>query len=145
MDISVIDKPFLSLQDFMSLMKMADKLFTPSLSENIDLVIYSEKLYTHASFVVCSEENAVRGFTAFYKNVDAKQLYVTLICVNKQFQGQGLGSKMLKGLDALKSEGFETIALEVSKTNENAYHLYKKCGFSEKEDKGKKVLMLKEL
>ena len=102
-------------------------------------------MYAHASFVVCSDEKDVKGFTAFYKNVEAKQLYVTLICVDKQLQGQGLGSKMLETLESLKSEGFEAVALEVLKTNQTAYHFYKKHGFIEQEDRGEKFLMRKTL
>lgn len=102
-------------------------------------------MYAYASFVVCRDGKDVKGFTAYYKNVDAKQLYVTLICVDKQLQGQGLGSKMLEILESLKDEGFEAIALEVVKTNQTAYHFYKKQGFIEQEDRGKKFLMRKTL
>lgn len=102
-------------------------------------------MYAHASFVVCSDEKDVKGFAAFYKNVGAKQLYITLICVDKQLQGKGFGGKMLEVLESLKCEGFETIALEVVKTNQTAYHFYKKQGFIEQEDRGKKFLMRKTL
>ena len=145
MDISIFDKPFLSNECFGSLMKEADKLFTPPISEGIDLKAYSEKLYAYASFVVCRDGKDVKGFAAFYKNVDAKQLYVTLICVDKQLQGQGLGGKMLEVLESLKGDGFDTIALEVVKTNQTAYHFYKKHGFIELEDRGEKFLMRKTL
>ena len=52
---------------------------------------------------------------------------------------------MLEVLESLKCEGFETIALEVVKTNQTAYHFYKKQGFIEQEDRGKKFLMRKTL
>ena len=97
------------------------------------------------TLVVCRDGKDVKGFTAYYKNVDAKQLYVTLICVDKQLQGQGLGSKMLEILESLKDEGFEAIALEVVKTNQTAYQFYKKHGFIELEDRGEKFLMRKTL
>lgn len=145
MDVRILNSSFWSKESFLLLIKEADKLFTPPISEGIDLKAYSEKLYAHASFVVCSDEKDVKGFTAFYKNVEAKQLYVTLICVDKQLQGQGLGSKMLETLESLKSEGFETVALEVLKTNQTAYHFYKKHGFIEQEDRGEKFLMRKTL
>lgn len=102
-------------------------------------------MYAYASFVVCRDGKDVKGFAAFYKNVDANQLYVTLICVDKQFQGKGFGGIMLEVLESLKCEGFETIALEVVKTNQTAYHFYKKQGFIEQEDRGKKFLMRKTL
>lgn len=102
-------------------------------------------MYAYASFVVCRDGKDVKGFAAFYKNVDANQLYVTLICVDKQFQGQGFGGKMLEILESLKDEGFEAIALEVVKTNQTAYQFYKKHGFIELEDRGEKFLMRKTL
>lgn len=144
MDIRTLNSSFWSKESFLLLMKKADKLFTP-ISEGIDLKAYSEKLYAYASFVVCRDGKDVKGFTAYYKNVDAKQLYVTLICVDKQLQGQGLGSKMLEILESLKDEGFEAIALEVVKTNQTAYQFYKKHGFIELEDRGEKFLMRKTL
>lgn len=130
---------------FPSFDKRGRYIIYPPISAGIDLNAYSEKLYAHASFVVCSDEKDVKGFTAFYKNVEAKQLYVTLICVDKQFHGQGIGSQMLETLESLKSEGFETVALEVLKTNQTAYHFYKKHGFIEQEDRGEKFLMRKTL
>lgn len=145
MDVRILNSSFWSKEGFLLLMKKADKLFTPPISEGIDLKAYSEKLYAYASFVVCRDGKDVKGFAAFYKNVDAKQLYVTLICVDKQLQGQGLGSKMLEILESLKDEGFEAIALEVVKTNQTAYTFYKKNGFVEQEDRGLKFLMQKEL
>ena len=145
MDVRILNSSFWSKEGFLLLMKKADKLFTPPISEGIDLKAYSEKLYAYASFVVCRDGKDVKGFAAFYKNVDANQLYVTLICVDKQFQGKGFGGKMLEVLESLKCEGFETIALEVVKTNQSAYHFYKKQGFIEQEDRGKKFLMRKAL
>lgn len=145
MDVRILNSSFWSKEVFLLLMKKADKLFTPPISEGIDLKAYSEKLYAYASFVVCRDGKDVKGFTAYYKNVDAKQLYVTLICVDKQLQGQGLGSKMLEILESLKDEGFEAIALEVVKTNQTAYQFYKKHGFIELEDRGEKFLMRKTL
>lgn len=145
MDVRILNSSFWSKEGFLLLMKKADKLFTPPISEGIDLKAYSEKLYAYASFVVCRDGKDVKGFAAFYKNVDAKQLYVTLICVDKQLQGQGLGSKMLEILESLKDEGFEAIALEVVKTNQTAYQFYKKHGFIELEDRGEKFLMRKTL
>lgn len=145
MDVRILNSSFWSKEGFLLLMKKADKLFTPPISEGIDLKAYSEKLYAYASFVVCRDGKDVKGFTAYYKNVDAKQLYVTLICVDKQLQGQGLGSKMLEILESLKDEGFEAIALEVVKTNQTAYQFYKKHGFIELEDRGEKFLMRKTL
>lgn len=145
MDIKIQDNTFLSKDDFKLLMKKADKLFTPPISDVIDLDTYSEKLYTYANFVVCYDEKKIDGFIAFYRNVTEKQLYITLICVDKVCQQQGVGSQMLDVLSSLKNEGFSSIGLEVVKENLNAYNFYKHHGFVEQEDRGEKLLMQKEL
>lgn len=111
----------------------------------IDLEAYSHKLYTYASFVICVNKNEVIAFTAFYKNIEAKQLYVSLICVDKSFQQRGIGKAMFDILSTFRSKGFESIGLEVVKSNAPAYGFYKKYGFVEQEDRGEKLLMIKEL
>lgn len=131
--------------EFLKLMEKTSKLFTPPLSEVIDLEVYSEKVYTYASFVVCYDEKKINGFIAFYRNITEKQLYITLMCVDKVCQQQGVGSKMFEVLFSLKKDGFCSVGLEVVKTNLNAYHFYKHHGFIELEDRGKKFLMHKEL
>ena len=136
---------FLSKDKFKSLMQKVDKHFTPPVSEEIDLAVYSEKLYAHASFVVAEENKEVIGFTAFYLNIEAKQLYIPLICVDPNCQNHGIGGKMLETLAQMAADGFHSIGLEVKKTNDVAYRFYKKHGFVEQEDRGKKFLMLKRL
>ena len=130
-------------ESFLQLMKKTSKLFTPPISEVADLESYSHKLYTHASFVVCCAVDGVRAFTAFYKNMEAKQVYISLICVEKKLQSQGIGTEMLAMLSNLSVEGFTSIGLEVVKANVGAYQFYKKHGFKEQEDRGEKFLMIK--
>ena len=132
-------------ETFFALMEKVDGLFAPPISEATDLEVYSDKLYTRASFVICRNGNEITAFTAFYKNREAKQLYISLICVDKSFQRQGLGKQMLDMLSGLKAEGFESIGLEVVKTNISAYNFYKKYGFVEQEDRGLKFLMVKNI
>lgn len=132
-------------ESFLQLMKKASKLFTPPISEVIDIEEYSHKLYSRASFAVCWEVGKIKAFTAYYKNKEARQLYVSLICVAEDFQRRGLGRRMLDMLASLKKESFSSICLEVVKTNKKAYTFYKKYGFVEQEDRGLKLLMQKKL
>ena len=145
MKLNICNKPFLSEKEFYHLMERVNLLFTPPISDAVDLRVYSHKLYTHASFIICKESNNIIGFTAFYKNKEEKQLYVSLICVESSCQSLGVGGKMLAMLSSLKTEGFYSIGLEVVKTNKGAYNFYKKHGFIEHEDRGKKILMHKML
>ena len=131
--------------EFLKLMEKTSKLFTPPLSEVIDIEEYSHKLYSRASFSVCWEVGKIKAFTAFYKNQEARQLYVSLICVAEDFQHRGLGRRMLDMLASLKKESFSSIGLEVVKTNKKAYTFYKNYGFVEQEDRGLKLLMQKKL
>lgn len=113
------------------------------LSDSVDLGAYSEKLYNHALFVAAEDNGEIIGLTAYYRNSEANQLYIPLICVDSSSRSRGVGSMMLSRLTELSAEGFCSIALEVKKTNILAYQFYKKHGFIEKEDRGEKSLMVK--
>ncbi len=145
MEIKMYDRPFLSEDEFLPLMESISGLFTPPILLGAELQAYSRKLYARAHFLACREGNKTIAFAAFYKNEVARQLYVSLICVDEKNQRQGLGRRMLEMLASLKSEGFVSIGLEVVKTNTKAYRFYKKQGFKEQEDRGEKFLMVKEL
>lgn len=52
------------------------------------------------------------------------------LIVEKSFQGQGLGQKLLLwGMNHIKEQGYEEIILHVAKWNQNAVKLYLKNGF----------------
>lgn len=52
------------------------------------------------------------------------------LIVNKLFQGQGLGEKLLLwGLNHIKEQGYDEIILHVAEWNQNAVQLYLKNGF----------------
>lgn len=142
-EIKTYDSSFFAKDVFMSLMQKVNLYFTPPLSDSVDLGAYSEKLYKHASFVAAEDDGKIIGITAYYRNSEANQLYIPLICVDPYFQSCGVGSMMLSRLTELSTEVFCSIALEVKKTNKLAYHFYKKHGFIEKEDRGEKSLMVK--
>ena len=142
-EIKTYDSTFLSKDAFMSLMQKVNLCFTPSLSDSIDLGAYSEKLYNHASFVTAENNGEIIGLTAYYRNIEACQLYIPLICVDSFLRGCGVGSMMLSRLKELSADGFSSIALEVKKSNISAYQFYKKHGIIEKEDRGEKLLMEK--
>lgn len=134
-----------SKEYFFSLMQKVNSFFSPPISDSIDLKAYSEKLYIYAYFVIALKDDEVIGFTAFYKNNETKQLYIPIICVNPNFQSEGIGGRMLQTLEHMSSEGFNCIGLEVRKKNEKAYMFYKKHGFEEKEDRDLKYYMEKSL
>lgn len=94
------------------------------------------------------EEDELLGFTAYYLNSANHQIYVTLICVDSIHQAHGIGGKMLEYLVArIQTEDklYNTIALEVNKQNGKALRFYQKQGFKEQEDRGEKLLMVKNI
>lgn len=53
------------------------------------------------------------------------------LIIEKSFQGQGLGQKLLLwGMNHIKEQGYEEIILHVAEWNQNAMKLYLKNGFS---------------
>lgn len=142
-EIKTYNSAFLIEEAFISLMQKVSAYFYPPLSNSVDLGAYSEKLYNYASFVTAEENGDIIGLTAYYRNNEACQLYIPLICVDPSSQSRGIGGKMLKQLTELSAEGYHSIALEVRKTNVSAYQFYKKHEFIEKEDRGEKFLMVR--
>ena len=126
-------------------MRINNYFTPPFFSDNIDTETYCEKLYTKASLLLVEEENELIGFTAFYLNNNIKQLYIPIIGVDNKCRNLGVGSKMIKYLEAYKAEEYRSIGLEVKKSNENAYKFYRKNGFVEAEDRNEKILMIKVL
>jgi ribosomal protein S18 acetylase RimI-like enzyme len=75
----------------------------------------------------------VKGKTAGFLQIsylNKTQLHLDYIAVDRAFQGQGIGSRVLRKLIAKASaNGMSDIILEVRSDN-NAYCLYKRLGFS---------------
>lgn len=119
--------------------------FTPPLSSEVSLDEYADKLAAHANFIVCTEGFNIIGYVAFYKNDKLKQLYIPLICVFDNYQHKGIGTKMLNRLVDDYCSEYSTIALEVVKKNTKAFDFYIKQEFKIKEDRGKRLLMIKQI
>ncbi len=91
----------LATNEVHTLLQETSSLFTPPLSESIDLEAYSKKLSEYANFVLCQDtaNNNIAAFVAYYKNEQRKQLYIPLICVKQDYQRHGLATKMLYNLE----------------------------------------------
>lgn len=141
-----IENKNLSYGCVINTLKKVNELFTPPLSESVDIEQFADKLSKRADFAICYLQGKPSGFTAYYLNSAARQIYITLICVDRDFQSHGIGGKLIGHLKNIASvKGYTSIALEVNKANIKAYHFYKKLGFKEREDRGEKFLMIKEL
>ena len=94
------------------------------------------------------DEDELLGFTAYYFNSEKREIYITLICVDSSFQAHGIGGRMLEHIVSCAKahdEYYNFIALEVNKQNGKAKRFYQKHGFIEQEDRGEKLLMVKNI
>ena len=66
-----------------------------------------------------------------------KRIYLEAIRIDKQWQGQGLGQKLINYcIDYLIKIGYTEFTIGVENDNEIAKHIYFKLGFTEAIDKG---------
>ena len=73
-------------------------------------------------------------------------IYLDDFSVTAECRNKGIGTKLISLAEAYsESIGISAIVLHVEKTNEKAYQLYKKLGYRDHEDQGKRILMVKEL
>lgn len=143
-----IERQRISFEEAHVLLRKMANHFTPPLSELLDIQVFAHKLSNKAHFLLCRSEEEVVGFTAYYLNTAARQIYITLICVDATFQSQGIGGRMLDELSSLSADPnnhYDSIALEVNKANTKAHRFYIHHGFRAQEDRGEKILMVKRL
>ncbi|NQT60510.1 MAG: GNAT family N-acetyltransferase [Bacteroidetes bacterium] len=74
-------------------------------------------------------ENVLVGMIGIYAEIDRKYIYG--FCVDKEYQGQGIGKQALQNIVnvCLKEKSTCEIVLEVQTDNENALKLYTQVGF----------------
>ena len=73
-------------------------------------------------------------------------IYLDDLSVTAECRNQGIGTKLISlAEDYAGSTGIPAIVLHVEKTNKRAHELYRKCGYSDYEDQGKRIMMVKEL
>ena len=73
-------------------------------------------------------------------------IYLDDLSVTAECRNQGIGTKLISlAEDYAESTGIPAIVLHVEKANKRAHELYRKCGYSDYEDQGKRIMMVKEL
>ena len=82
------------------------------------------------AYILYKECVKLSFFDSFARNIDCD--YIVSLCVNREYQGKGIGKKLMK---ILPLQGF--VFLHVKKHNHTAIKLYEKMGFkSVKQEKG---------
>ena len=95
-------------------------------------------------FVIEEDEKVIGEITVSYKNdeleietIPNKRVYLQAFRVDKKYQGQGLGQKLIKScIDYLTNIGYTEFTIGVEEDNEIAKHIYFKFGFNKAIDKG---------
>ena len=73
-------------------------------------------------------------------------IYLDDLSVTAECRNQGIGTKLISlAEDYAESTGIPAIVLHVEKANKRAHELYRKRGYSDYEDQGKRIMMVKEL
>lgn len=110
---------------------------------DVDLDAYLAKIADRAELVQASAPGRCRGLVAFYCNDQkTRQAYITLVLVDPQDRGLGIGRALvIAALDLAKSRGFTSCRLEVARDNVTAHALYRSLGFGVIETRAAKDLM----
>ena len=90
----------------------------------------SELKDNHSLYTGCMEENKLVGYICCMAVVD--EASINNFAVAPDHQAKGIGKKLLQEMiSLLKKRGMERLWLEVRVSNDAAYNLYKKIGFTE--------------
>ena len=125
-----------------------DEVFSPAISNGLELLSYAEKLSRNGHFVLAQSseiEGAISGFIAYYLNPNGRYAYIPFIAVKPNYQYLGIGHLMLEHLEKSLGAEYCKIILEVRKKNDIAYNFYISNGYMIAEDRGEKLLMIKML
>lgn len=115
------------------------------LHKGLDIVSYSKKLSRYARFILISENGKMMAFLAYYLNEEGHFTYIPQVVVHREGRHSGLGHKIFAALQESLNGNYDTIKLEVLKSNHNARKFYEREGFVHKEDHNERVLLVKRI
>ncbi len=96
-------------------------------------------------FVAELEEEVV-AFLSIEVYREDGYIYLDDLSVTASCRDQGIGTKLISlAEDYAQSIGISAIVLHVEMTNERAHQLYRKLGYWDHADQGKRIRMVKEL
>lgn len=113
----------------------------------MNLEEYAFKIFQKAVRFEALDQEKIVGLVAIYCNDEKKiSAYITSVSVDKGKQGQGIGSELVDaGIEYVKCLGFKKIELEVDIQNIKAINLYRKKGFTLRENKSSVIAMQLEI
>ena len=113
----------------------------------MNLEEYAFKIFQKAVRFEAIDQEKIVGLVAIYCNDEKKiSAYITSVSVDKDKQGLGIGSELVDaGIEYVKRLGFKKIELEVDIRNIKAINLYRKKGFTLRENKPTVIAMRLEI
>lgn len=107
-----------------------DTLFTPPLTERVDVRSYAAKIRERARTVEAWDDEELVGLVAAYFDSGARACFVTNVSVLSTYTGRGVATRLLGELmEMAKQEGIAAVTLEVSSQSVSALALYRKFDF----------------
>jgi ribosomal protein S18 acetylase RimI-like enzyme len=124
-------------------LKECSGLFSPALSETVNIQEYSKKIFLQSITFEAWVKNNLIGLIAIYLNdVKTHSAYITNVSISKEYSGLGLASALLRMcINHSKLNNFSSIVLEVNQSNTPAINLYKKHGFKIIKNEGNSFFM----
>ncbi|MCF8222790.1 MAG: GNAT family N-acetyltransferase [Bacteroidales bacterium] len=114
----------------------SDELFTPRLSDLVEIIEYSKKLFKYADFFEAKVKGNIIGLLVIYlNNAEGRKGYISTLCISKEYQRKGIAKDLInKAIEYSKRISFNEIQLEVYASNNNAIEFYKYIGFEKIKD-----------
>lgn len=110
--------------------RCGNSFFDQSLNNEADIKRFSQKFSQFGRVLVAYDGETPAGFVAYYINSETKVSYISMIIIQKAYQGQGVGSTLLNRMKTdCKNADQQKIRLEVACQNKNAIGFYQKHGF----------------
>lgn len=107
-----------------------DELSIPPLSHRMDLYEFAKKIRQKATIFEYKNEGKVVALNAVYVNKYPLDSYATSLAVLPEFEGYGLGAKLiLKAINYCKEYGSEGYRLQMRKSNSVMLDFYHKMKF----------------
>lgn len=112
-------------------LRACDAIFTPPLSDRLELSDYAQKIVGNATCFEAWADGQLVGLVAAYcTDTESRTAFVTSVSVLPRWQGIGIASRLVSQcISYADRSGFRRIELEVNSQNKAAVSLYEKHGF----------------
>lgn len=112
-------------------LRACDNHFVPPLSNRVDLPVYAQKIFNHATRCEAWCDGQLVGLVAAYLNDAVSQSgHITSVSVLPHLARRGLASALLdRCIARSKQAGMQIISLDVAASNVAACRLYERLGF----------------